>query len=139
MTINDQLPPLQPLQGLRLLLVEESALIALDLQEALMAAGAHTIGLANTDVAALKLIETTAFDAAVIDVSGVPPDLQVAETLIQANIPFVFATGALLTARPRSMQSVPLVAKPYSTLELIAALSLVSRRQELRLQPPFCD
>lgn len=115
------------LDGRRVLVVEDNAVVAMALVEALARAGCTAVGPAATVDAALRMIRGEAVDGACLDV-----DLQgqvvfpVAEALAARNVPFVFCTGFGDLGLPSGRWAeVPLLRKPVSPQELAAALSRV--------------
>ncbi|MFN4142942.1 response regulator [Aestuariivirga sp.] len=80
--------------GRSVLLVEDELLVALDIQQVLMAAGLHVLGPAATVAGALALLERARPDAAILDLNLrgelVTP---VARRLREINVPFVLATA----------------------------------------------
>jgi len=115
----------KPLAGKRILVVEDEFLILLDIQGILEAAGARSIITASRVEDAIKAIDIAdGFDTAVLDLklekdSSVP----IAERLTIAKVPFVFLTGAPHDAElARGFQSAPIVAKPFDSAVLVAAL-----------------
>ncbi len=113
------------LAGMRILLVEDQVLIALDAEHALRQLGAAQVAIAPTRERALAEIAAAPPDVAVLDVNlGDGSSAPVAEKLLELKAPFVFATGYGDTAMiPESMRGVPVVRKPYGEKDLAAALS----------------
>ncbi|HVY04519.1 MAG TPA: response regulator [Burkholderiales bacterium] len=123
-------PPTEdtPLAGKRLLVVEDEFLIALDIERMLEAAGATAIASAAQVAEALAMLDKDApFDAVVLDLKlDRESSLPVAEWLMNAGIPFVFLTGAPTEANETSrFGNAPVVAKPFDSAALIAALTLI--------------
>ena len=120
---TDHIPA--PLEGKRILLVEDNALLAATTVRQLEMGGASVVGPAPRLEAAIGLAKTAAIDAAILDVdldgSMVWP---AADCLRQRDIPFLFATGFLasLVMPPRFVDS-PVVNKPYTARELRGALA----------------
>ena len=82
------------LTGKSILIVEDEALLALLLKDAVEEAGAIAIGPATTIATALPLIEAGGIDGAVLDLNlGGDRSGPIAEALGAARIPFVVATG----------------------------------------------
>jgi CheY-like chemotaxis protein len=113
---------------LRVLVVEDSALIAMDLEAILRDAGHTVIGPASSVAEALLLAASDHVDVALLDIDLdgqlVTP---VAETLRARGIPFAFSTGferggAALAA----FDGIPVLRKPFdghSILSMLAALA----------------
>ena len=111
------------LSGRRILIVEDEAMLALDLEFAFEDAGAQVVGPAVSLDQAMALVSGVAdIDAAVLDVDiAGQPVLPVAQALSAAGVPFVFHTGHgdridLLARFPRAR----LLMKPVLTDRLIA-------------------
>ena len=83
------------LAGKRVLIVEDEAMVALDLQFAFEDEGAEVIGPAQKLAAALRLAaEAPAIDAALLDVDIAGESVYpVAEALRARGVPFAFQTG----------------------------------------------
>jgi CheY-like chemotaxis protein len=111
------------LDGWRILVAEDEHFIADPLIHELESAGATVIGPAPTLPRALALAEAQPLDAAVLDINlrreMVYP---LADWLLAAGIPFVFATGYDATVIPAAYGHVPRCEKPVSTQAIIAAL-----------------
>ena len=115
------------LQIARLLLVEDSMMIALDAQAMLSGEGL-TVEVAGTVADARRVLASEhRFDAAVLDInlSG-ERSFELADDLVRRAVPFVFATGYGESTRlPERFRAVPLVSKPYDGTALKAALRVV--------------
>ncbi|MCX9145897.1 PAS domain S-box protein [Erythrobacter sp. WG] len=120
------------LEGKRVLILEDEALIALTLMDAVRDLGCDILGPANTVAAALGLIRDETPDFAIIDVniagSGSAP---VAEALRNAGVPFVYCTGyaePALQIAPELLA--PMLTKPVDPVALAAALRNLAVRQK---------
>jgi chemotaxis family two-component system sensor kinase Cph1 len=104
--------------------VEDSGLVALQLQSMLEEAGCEVVGPAARVASALRLATNEGIDAAVLDVDlNGTPSWDVAEALMVRSIPFVLATGySSDEALPERFRSVPKLLKPFSTEGFKAAL-----------------
>lgn len=112
----------------RILLLEDDGLIALDVEATLQDAGAgQVMSLARIEDA-LMAIDASEFDAAVLDLhlgrSGWT--YEVARRLQEKGVPFVFSSGSNEVAE--AFRNVPLVMKPFSSDQLVAALVDVTGR-----------
>ena len=113
------------LTGRRILVVEDEALVAMLVEDALLDAGAAVLGPAATVAEALALLdrEPTPPDAAVLDLNlAGETSTPVADVLAARGIPFVVATGYGASGLPSGHAHVPVLAKPYDPDELTAAL-----------------
>jgi PAS domain S-box-containing protein len=120
----------QPIRvgGLKLLIVEDALLLALELEAGLTEAGAEIIGSAADVDEAMRMIDTP-MDAAVLDANlngaSVAP---VAAALAARGVPFVFATGyGDNTFLPQGYDA-PVIRKPYDVTQVAAALTEVTHR-----------
>jgi PAS domain S-box-containing protein len=116
------------IQGMRILIVEDSLLLSLELESGLVEAGAAVVGQA-ADVAEGLVMSSLPMDAAVLDANlngeSVAP---VARALEARGIPFIFATGyGDNTAAPQGF-SAPFIRKPYDVTQVAAALAEVTGR-----------
>lgn len=134
---------LRPLAGLRILVVEDEPLIAMDIEERLLAAGGEVIGPATNLETARRLIAETAPDAALLDanLAGARVD-DLAVELRRRGIPFAFATGFGRASLPEAFHDVPVLGKPFGSEQLVEMVrSLLDGRAgvegapELRVQP----
>jgi PAS domain S-box-containing protein len=112
------------LRGKRILVVEDEALLSMDLEASLAAAGCHVVGPAATVETARKLIKHEQCDAALLDVnlSGHPVD-ELAAALTKHAVPFAFLTGYGREALPRGFGEAKMLGKPFSQHEVLAMLA----------------
>lgn len=118
--------PKRDLAGLKVLVVEDQVLIALDVEHSLRELGVAEVFIAPNREKALQAIHAFRPDVAVLDLNlGDHTSTPVAERLRDLNVPFVFATGFGDTMMiPDSMRSTPVVRKPYDSAGLAAALAV---------------
>ena len=122
-------PPLvEPtgLRGRRVLVVEDEALVAMMIEDELLAAGAE-VSVAATLAEALRLAEAAAqedgLDAAVLDTGlGSETVLPVADALADLGVLLLFATGYGEGCDRGQHTSVPVLHKPFEPQDLIIAL-----------------
>jgi len=115
------------LQGRRILIVEDEALVAMMFEDVLLDAGAKVIGSASSVEEALLLIETATanggLNAAVLDINlqgaMVSP---VADHLAALDVPFVFATGYGEGCDRGSHSTAPVLAKPFGLDTLVTTV-----------------
>lgn len=110
------------ISGLRLLIVEDAVLLALELEAGLQEAGAEVLGCAAELGEAMGML-TLPIDAAVLDANlngeSVRP---LAEALRARGTPFVFATGYGERGAPEGFDA-PVVRKPYNVQQIVRALA----------------
>jgi CheY-like chemotaxis protein len=110
------------LQGLRVLVVEDEPMIALELQDQLEDLGCVVVGTAARLDRAMQLARDVAFDVALLDVSLFDASsLPVAEAVASRKLPMIFATGYGRQGVPDAFTA-PVLEKPFDELALSAAL-----------------
>jgi DNA-binding response OmpR family regulator len=116
------------INGLRLLIVEDALLLALELEAGLIEAGAVVVGAAGDLAEAMSMVGLE-IDAAVLDANlngeSVRP---VAEALAARGVPFVFATGYGDDKIMPDSFGAPVIRKPYDVTQIAAALAEVAGR-----------
>ncbi len=117
------------LDGLRVLIVEDALLLALELEAGLQDAGAEVAACAADVDEALRALDGTSVDAAVLDanLNGVSV-LPVAEALRARGVPFVFATGYGDSKMLPQGFDAPVIRKPYDVTQVAAGLAEVTGR-----------
>ncbi|MEP9357664.1 response regulator [Sphingomonas sp. KR3-1] len=116
---------MSPLQGLRILVVEDEPVVAMYLEDLLDALGCETIGPASRLADGLALAEAGGFDAAILDINlGGERSTPIAETLRAHGVPFAFASG--YGNPPEGFgESVPMLEKPYREAQVASALEQI--------------
>ena len=117
------------LEGQRILIVEDEYLIADDLRDALVVAGAEVLGPApNVDVAVSLIAGSQQIDAALLDINlrGTMV-FDVADTLVARGVPIAFATGYDHWAIPDRFADVPRLEKPIKARQVLAVLEPLLR------------
>ncbi len=108
----------------RVLILEDEVILAMDLADQLEAAGFEVVGPATSVAAALRLMQKTPCDAAVLDINlGTETSEAVAEVLTQAGTPYVVLSGNSRAHQPAVFHSAPWVSKPFRGADLLAVLS----------------
>ncbi len=114
-------------EGLRLLVVEDAVLLAMELEAGLVEAGAIVVGRAAELGEAMAMLDLQ-IDAAVLDANlngeSVEP---LAAALHARGTPFVFATGYGERAAPEGYDA-PIVRKPYNVHQIVRALAEATGR-----------
>jgi DNA-binding response OmpR family regulator len=111
--------------GPRVLVVEDEALIAMDIDATLRAAGFAVVGPLPRLAQAVRAAEAEdGLDAAVLDVNfGGELVFPAADTLASRGVPLVFLTGYGREILPERFRDRPAARKPYSARVLLALLS----------------
>ena len=114
----------QTLRNWHILVVEDEYLLAADLENGLIDAGAIVIGPVATLESALDMIKAESqIDGAILDVnlSGLMA-YPVADLLAQLQVPFVFTTGYDGDAIPSRFDHIPRCEKPYTMAKVEHAI-----------------
>ncbi len=121
----------QPLAGLRVLILEDEFLIAMDVEQLCRDHGA-------ADVVILRRLEDyqppvdgePGFDVAIVDVMlDGTPTLDFARELQAVGMPFVFASGYTDSEEiRRGFPEVTLIGKPYAGDDLVSAVAVAAGR-----------
>jgi DNA-binding response OmpR family regulator len=119
-SINDN----NPLSGVRILVVEDDSLLAMDLEETLVEAGAVVVDVCQTLDEAMARASVDDFSIAVLDFSlGQDTASPVARRLVGRGVPFILHTGK--SRREPSLaewSDWPIVEKPAPPRVLVSAL-----------------
>jgi CheY-like chemotaxis protein len=118
------------LAGLRLLVLEDEALVAMLIEDTLRDLGCVVIGPAGTVAHALDLVAQETINLALLDVNlGGERSYAVAEALAARGTPFVFVTGYGATGVDKRYRRVPVLQKPFDhgQLERTVAAALGRR------------
>lgn len=118
-------PGLQKLEGLRVLIVEDEALVSMLLEDMLADHGCEVAASAGRVAQALALVadDGLAVDAAILDVNlGGEPIFPVADALAARGVPFAFATGYGAGGLPDGWRDRPTLQKPFSHEDVGRAL-----------------
>jgi DNA-binding response OmpR family regulator len=111
------------------LIVEDEMIIALDLEQTLVAAGFATLGPARSVEAALPMIEQRNFDVALVDL-----ELQgalatpVVQRLRDLAIPFAFITGFDREDLPEQFGTELVITKPWDPVDLVETVGRLCSR-----------
>ena len=112
-----------PGEPIRILLVEDEALIALMLEDMVEGMGCAVTGLAPRIALGLTMADSGEFDIAILDVNVAGENVEpVADRLEAKGTPFIFATGYGEAGVPLRYRDRPVVAKPFRSEQLEAAI-----------------
>ena len=113
---------------LRILIVEDEMLDALNIEDMLIELGHEVAGIASRLDPALDLARNGGFDAAMLDVNlAGDRSFPVADLLAARDIPFLFATGYGLDGIDEKYRDRLILQKPFRITELAAALDALER------------
>jgi CheY-like chemotaxis protein len=117
-------PPASLPEGLRVLVVEQNSILALDVEDMLLRNGAALVTVAGSVADALAVLAVEHFDAALLDLKVVARgSLTVAGRLDELAVPFAFVSdyGERPTLPPAFAQR-PILGKPCSEHYLVSRL-----------------
>jgi DNA-binding response OmpR family regulator len=111
----------------RVLLLEDEAVIAMDLDQWLTDLGFEVVGPFKRNRDALAALDGGAVDFAVLDyVLADENSSNVAERLARLGVPYLFLTGAHDVLLGRTPHNAPILEKPISSELMIQALARIS-------------
>ena len=116
-------PGSENLAGVRVLVVEDVAVLAMLAEALLVSFGCVIAGHAATTDKALGLVQTVAFDIALLDISlreGL--SFGVADALAEKGIPYIFVTAHGRDLLQGGHINAPLIQKPYEADGLRSAI-----------------
>ena len=115
------------LRGLRILVVEDTFMLADELNEFLLELGCEAVGPAARVREAAELVGANALDGALLDVnlSRGETSFSVAADLASRHVPFVFITGYDLDSSfPPEFRGIPRISKPLDRKKLVHTMLL---------------
>lgn len=120
----------QTLSGLRVLVVEDSLLVAETIAEMLESEGCEVVGPVGRLGRALPIAREERLDGAVLDVNLAGElSFPLAEALQGRGVPFIFLTGyGDVPDMPAEFRGRPRVGKPFNSRDLIEAVGRSFRR-----------
>jgi CheY-like chemotaxis protein len=111
---------------LRVLVVEDEMLVAMNIEDMLLDLGHEVAGLASRLEPALSLAAEGDFDLAMLDVNlASQPSFPVADVLIGRGIPFLFATGYGVKGIAEAYRHYPVLQKPFRARDLGDAIGRI--------------
>lgn len=116
----------QRLRGRRVLIVEDEYFLADDLEKGFERIGIRIVGPVPSLAQAMELVRETPIDMAVLDIQLDGDQVyDVADTLLEREVPVLFVTGYDRSDVPRRYADVPMCQKPAGADEVIAALGRI--------------
>ncbi len=102
------------LEGCRILVVEDEFLIAMEVEDVLLALGAEIVGPFGRLGPALRAVEREDLDGAVLDVrlDGETSE-QIVAVLVSRGVPIVLTTGCDIDQLPANLRHLPRLPKPF--------------------------
>ena len=122
-----------PAEPARVIIVEDEPLVAENLRDDLVEAGFEVVGVAPRVESALKLIEGTGFDVAIIDANLAGTSAAPAAAALSARgLPFMVLSGYAREQLQREFSEAVYIQKPYRVRKLIDALNSLLHKQRDR-------
>jgi len=114
---------------LRILIVEDEMLVAMNIEDMLLDLGHEVAGIASRLEPALALAAEGEFDLALLDVNlAGQASFPVAAILRGRGLPFLFATGYGVKGLVEEFRSSPVLQKPFRAADLGAAIEAAGAR-----------
>lgn len=121
-----------PPSGLRILIVEDEAVVAMMLEDILIELGHQVVGPVSRVSKALEIVQDTPLDLALLDIQVAGSEVfPVAEFLDERRIPFIFTSGYGRTGLRGSFRDRPVLQKPFSVKSLSDILESVLQKKKL--------
>lgn len=116
------------------LILEDSPIIALDMEQIVFDMGADFVWSCRTCEEAFAALASNEFQFALLDIHlGSQNSLPVAAHLVRSKTPFLFVTGSSsLAGEVLELPDVPRLSKPFVQRQLIAAITEFSRGTRLK-------
>lgn len=112
-----------PLEGRRVLVVEDQYLVADEMRRMIMAMGGEVLGPVSRSAAATAILAKSTIDCAILDINlGEDDAYPVAAELMRRRVPFLFATGCEPWVIPEEFRDVPRLDKPLTSKTLTDAV-----------------
>ena len=116
------------IEGMKVIIVEDAILLAMELEAGLQEAGVEVVGCAALVDEAMALVDTP-MDAAVLDCNlNGESVIPVAEALAARGVPFLFATGYGESRGAPEGFDAPIIRKPYDVAQITNALAEITGR-----------
>lgn len=120
------------LEGMHILVVEDEALIAIDIEAQLRLLGCIVVGPEGRLDEALELARSMPLDGALLDVNIIGGVVfPVAEVLLARDVPIILSTGFGSERLPAAFRGVSYLRKPFDARQLSSAALRTFARQDL--------
>jgi len=118
----------RPLEGKRVLILEDDFYLATDEKALLEQAGAAVVGPFGSAYRPSELSKAGQIDAAVVDINmGNGPTFDCAQALADRGVPFLFVTGYDAGIVPSQLSRIGRIEKPIRERDFVAAVAALLR------------
>jgi two-component system, response regulator PdtaR len=118
------------LSGLKLLVVEDEALIAMEVEEMIAALGAEVVGSFSRVTDALQALERETVAGAILDIQlDGETTLGLVDVLLERGCPILFVTGGGPESIPETYRQLPRLSKPFNQVDLERSAKLIFGRR----------
>lgn len=112
----------------KILIVEDEAILALDLAQIVEEIGHSVVGPARDVASGLALVESEDLEFALLDLNlGAEFSTPIADRLTQRGVPFCFLSGYSRSHFPPQFASVPAIAKPCTPSDVEKAIAAAAK------------
>jgi DNA-binding response OmpR family regulator len=118
--------------GKTLMIVEDEALVAMELRDSLEEAGYHVLDLTDRRNEALEVAKARKPDLALVNIrlAGRDDGIELAEHLKALGVPVVFISGQSSRAHSASTVAIASMPKPYFAADMVLAVAYLLRGLE---------
>jgi CheY-like chemotaxis protein len=121
-----------PERRMRVLIVDDEPIIAMDMEMLILEAGYEIAGIVGKIEKALSFVEGDDFDVAILDANlGGTNSAPVANALSARGMPFVVVSGYEADQQHAALRAAPCLQKPVSSSQLIETLKRVVEATEI--------
>jgi two-component SAPR family response regulator len=118
------------LSGVKLLVVEDEALIAMEVEEMISALGAEVVGSFSRVADALQALRRETVGGAILDIQlDGETTLGLVDVLMELGCPILFVTGGAPESIPETYRQLPRLRKPFNQEDLERAAELIFGRR----------
>jgi DNA-binding response OmpR family regulator len=113
-----------------ILVVEDNAVLAFMIEDALIEAGHKVLGPVATAAEAITMASEFQPQLAIVDIDlgTATSGVEVARALARAGTPSLFSTGQIETARLNADAAIGALSKPYAPITVVDAVTAVAQR-----------
>ncbi len=127
-------------RALRILIVEDEAILALQLEDDLLAAGHEVVGFGAYASQAIRLADELQPDLALVDIhlADGPTGVRVARHIAASGCPVLFITANVSRIPEDFAGAIGVIGKPYTPAALRSGIDFIAARINGMTLPPPC-